>query len=395
MDTYIIYQPATAKAHAELEFCKNYVHLNNGVITKIYQDDMSRNQLKLLVSDINKNMLGPIHNFLSFSQTNIPNEQNIQSIIHELFLRRDIQITYLKQNISTNNPSGMLSVLSKYYGNLYDEGHLNYFEFIGSVSNQVTKIYNTASQNNFCECTICGWRGMRFKPAFYKDGFGDNLICECCESWGRHRRAWGLLQDGGYLKNGITILDTAPMKRLSQKIQQYNVSYTSIDIETDRKPSIQGDLTKIPFKEKTSDLVLSMQVLEHIMDDKKALQNLILVTKDSGTLIISVPYNKKPGSVTREYGAPNWDEFGHVREYGMDVVERFRKEGLHIEEFVWGKEKNKLALLQLGIDPSEKEVFFICKKELSLQNQKTSRDDIDQGVNQNLQVNTKQFNSKK
>ena len=100
-----------------------------------------------------------------------------------------------------------------------------------------------------------------------------------------------------------------------------------MDIETDRKPSIQGDLTKIPFKEKSFDLVLSMQVLEHIMDDKKALQDLISVTKDNGTLIISVPFNKKLGSVTREYGAPNWEEFGHVREYGMDVVERFKNEG--------------------------------------------------------------------
>ncbi len=395
MDTYIIYQPVTVNAHIELEYCKNFIELNNGKIVKIYQDDTSRTQLKLLVSDIENNMLGPVHHFLSFSQTHLPNEQNIQNIIHELFLRRNIRITYLRESISTNNPSGMLSVVSKYYGSLYDQGHLNYFEFIGSVINQTTKIYNTASQKKFCECTICGWKGMRFKPAFYKDGFGDNLICEGCDSWGRHRRAWGLLQDGGYLKSGLKILDTAPMKQLSQKIQQYHVSYTSIDIEADRKPSIQGDLTKIPFKEKAFDLVLSMQVLEHIMDDKKALQNLISVTKDNGTLIISVPYNKKPGSVTREYGAPNWDEFGHVREYGMDVVERFKEEGLQIEEFVWGEEKTTLDLLQLGIDPSEKEVFFICKKHLGLNNQMNSHSSEDRSVDHSLQRDQRQFESKK
>ena len=395
MNTYIIYQPEAVKADAELEFCKNFIDLNNGQILKIYQDDISRTQLKLLVSEIDKNMLGTIHHFLSFSETHIPHEQNIRNIIHELLLRKHIQITYLKQNISTNNPSGMLSVLSKYYGSLYDQRHLNYFEFLGLISNQVTKIYNTASENNFCECTICGWRGMRFNATFYKDGFRENLICECCESWGRHRRVWGLLQDGGYLKNGITILDTAPMKQLSHKIQQSDVSYTSIDIETKRKPSIQGDLTTIPFKEKTFDLVLSMQVLEHIMDDKKALQNLISVTKDSGTLIISVPYNKKPGSVTREYGAPNWDEFGHVREYGMDVLERFKKEGLHIEECVWGEDKNKLALLQLGIDPSEKEVFFICKKHLGHNNQRASNSSEDRSVDHSLQRDPRQLESKK
>jgi len=388
MDKYIIYQPTTVKANQELEFCKNFIDLNNGEIVKIYNDDRSLTQLKLLVSEINENMLGLVHSFLCFSRTNIPNEQNIQNILHSLFLSKNIQITYLQQNLSSSNPSGMLSFLTEYYGHLYDQGHLNYFEFIGPVSNQVAKIYNNASQKKYCECSICGWRGMRFNTAFYKDGLQDNVICVNCESWGRHRRAWGLLHDGGYLKEGIKILDTAPMKLLSQKIQQYNLSYTSIDIETDRKPSIQGDLTKIPFREKSFDLVLSMQVLEHIMDDKKALQDLISVTKDNGMLIISVPFNKKLGSVTREYGAPNWEEFGHVREYGMDVVERFKNEGLHIEEFVWGEEKNKLALLQLGIDPSEKEVFFICKKKLALLgNNSRNENDTELSLTRNIDQN--------
>lgn len=395
MDKYIIYQPSTVRAAEELNFCQKFIDLNNGEIVRVYNDDRSLTQLKLLVSEINENMLGPVHCFLCFSRTNIPNEQNIQNILHSLFLTKNIQITYLQENLSSRNPSGMLSFLSEYYGNLYDQGHLNYFEFIGSVSNQATKIYNNASQKNYCECSICGWRGMRFNTAFYKDGLQDNVICTNCESWGRHRRAWGLLHDGGYLKEGIKILDTAPMKLLSQKIKKFSVSYTSIDIETNRKPSIQGDLTKIPFKEKTFDLVLSMQVLEHIMDDKKALKDLISVTKDNGTLIISVPFNKKPGSVTREYGAPNWEEFGHVREYGMDVVERFKNEGLSIEECVWGAGKNKLALLQLGIDPSEKEVFFICKKTSVLNKQGSSIPPLDQDVDQNLQIKKRGLKSEK
>lgn len=362
MDKYIIYQSDTANAPDELEFCQKYVELNRGEIVQIYHDDQYLTQLKRLIREINENTLGRVHDFLSYSRMRIPTEQDIQHILHSLFLSKNMHITYLQQNLSSRNSSGQLAFLSEYYGKLYDQGHLNYFEFVGSVSQQATKIYNTVTKNKYCECSICGWKGMRFNPAYYKDGFVENIICVNCDSWGRHRRAWGLLHDGGYLKENMKILDTAPMKMLSQKIQQCHVHYTSIDIETDRSPTIQGDLTKIPFKENSFDLVLSMQVLEHIMDDKTALRNLIAVTKDTGTLIISVPFKKTPGSVTREYGAPNWEEFGHVREYGMDVVERFQNEGLHIEEFVWGQDKNKLALLQLGIDPTEKEVFFICKK---------------------------------
>ncbi len=362
MDKYIIYQSATANAHDELAFCKQFIELNHGKIVKVYKDDRSLSQLKLLVRDINENTLGLIHGFLSYSRTRIPTEHDVQHILHSLFLSKNIHITYLQQNLSSRNPSGQLAFLSEYWGHLYDQGHLNYFEFLGSVSQQATKIYNAVTKQKYCECTICGWKGMRFNPAYYKDGFLENVICVNCDSWGRHRRAWGLLHDGGYLQKNMKILDTAPMKMLSQKIQQCHVHYTSIDIETDRRPTIQGDLTKIPFKDNSFDLVLSMQVLEHIMDDRTALRNLIAVTKDTGTLIISVPFNKTPGSVTHEYGAPNWEEFGHVREYGMDVIDRFRNEGLHIEECVWGQDKNKLALLQLGIDPTEQEVFFICKK---------------------------------
>lgn len=52
---------------------------------------------------------------------------------------------------------------------------------------------------------------------------------------------------------------------------------------------IQGVSEKIPFEDKTFDVVYSSHVLEHVNDEHKSLQEMKRVLKDDGVLIIGMP----------------------------------------------------------------------------------------------------------
>lgn len=54
---------------------------------------------------------------------------------------------------------------------------------------------------------------------------------------------------------------------------------------------VRGDVVRMPFDEKTFDVVTALEVLEHTGDIDKALREIDRVLKDEGTVIISTPKN--------------------------------------------------------------------------------------------------------
>lgn len=51
---------------------------------------------------------------------------------------------------------------------------------------------------------------------------------------------------------------------------------------------------KLPFKDKTFDIVVCCETLEHIPNYKKAIDEIIRVTKDSGKIIVTIPNSLNP-----------------------------------------------------------------------------------------------------
>ncbi len=75
------------------------------------------------------------------------------------------------------------------------------------------------------------------------------------------------------------------------------------------------NVTCLPFKENSFDLVICSEVLEHIQDDAKAVSELIRIVKPGKTLCISVPRfwpEKVCWILSREYSRT---DMGHVRIY--------------------------------------------------------------------------------
>ena len=77
----------------------------------------------------------------------------------------------------------------------------------------------------------------------------------------------------------------------------------------------QGDVTRLPFRDETFDAVICSEVLEHIPDNRRAVQELIRVLKSGRHLAVSVPrflpervcwalseaYHREPGGHIRIY----------------------------------------------------------------------------------------------
>jgi len=63
---------------------------------------------------------------------------------------------------------------------------------------------------------------------------------------------------------------------------------------------LRGDFLENDFEEKTFGVVIIIEVLEHIKDDTKTIQEIYRILKEGGILIISVPFSETP----IEYDSP-------------------------------------------------------------------------------------------
>ena len=78
---------------------------------------------------------------------------------------------------------------------------------------------------------------------------------------------------------------------------------------------IIGDITEYEFKDEEFDIIVVLDVLEHIKDDKKAVQNLHRILKKKGILITTVPaYQSLYGPMDR-----------HEQHYRRYYAKRFKK----------------------------------------------------------------------
>jgi SAM-dependent methyltransferase len=81
------------------------------------------------------------------------------------------------------------------------------------------------------------------------------------------------------------------------------------------------DLQKLPFKDATYDFIFASHVLEHIPDDKRAIQEIRRVLMPNGVAILPVPVICEK---TIEYRNANPHEAWHIRAPGLDYFERYK-----------------------------------------------------------------------
>jgi len=97
--------------------------------------------------------------------------------------------------------------------------------------------------------------------------------------------------------------------------------------------AMQGDATRLPFKDGSFDRVITSEVLEHLQDDVTAIAELVRVLRPGGTFAATVPtwYPEKINwMLSDEYHAPK-SVGGHVRIYSAtELKAKLRTAGLTV-----------------------------------------------------------------
>ena len=195
-----------------------------------------------------------------------------------------------------------------------------------------------------------------------------NAECPYCHSLERHRLQWIYMKDKTNLfKKKLSILHFAPEAAFSSKLLSLkNINYLSCDLY-DKKVMLKADITNLPFKDNSFDVVLCNHVLEHIVNDSLAMSEVFRILKKDGWAILQVPidYKRKftfedPTVVSPSERLKLFGQEDHVRIYGSDYKDKLKTAGFKVEVKDFAKTLAPQLISKYLLD--EDELIYYCTK---------------------------------
>lgn len=186
------------------------------------------------------------------------------------------------------------------------------------------------------KCPICGHSYRQFLP-YGRIHPRPNALCPSCLSLERHRLIWLYLKERTPFFSGPQdVLHVAPEQCFMKPFEKaHGDKYVTADIESPLA-KVKMDIHRMPFPDRSFDVVLCNHVLEHVDNDMRALTEIHRVLRPGGFAILQVPFFSPVPDVTLEDPSilsPREREirFGqddHVRKFGKDYPQRINRSGL-------------------------------------------------------------------
>lgn len=201
------------------------------------------------------------------------------------------------------------------------------------------------------QCVVCGNDVEKFYPWGINEeiftrhhivggGYRESCECPCCGAIDRVRWLKYVLENHTDISRiAGRVLHFAPESAIENYIKRNGqVDYYGADIVQGKAMHVV-DITDIPYKDNMFDYVISNHIMEHIVDEGKAVSEIRRVLKENGKWIFSFPictdmktYENK-AIVSPEKRLEAYGQRDHVRLYGYDSVERFERYGFKIEVY--------------------------------------------------------------
>jgi len=227
-------------------------------------------------------------------------------------------------------------------------------------------------------CNFCNGHFRKLLQVGLKNDIAINLIggglryslCPRCHSSDRERLVyWYIVNKTNILHSQkmIRLLHIAPEKNLQKVLKTFGkIKYISGDLNplvADRKI----DITDINFENGYFDFIICNHVLEHIVNDQKAMRELFRVLRPKGFAILQVPISKNAKETFEDFSITLPEErekhFGqkdHVRIYGQDYKKRLESVGFKVNLYDIKKDLSIQDIKRFGFNESE--ILYLCRK---------------------------------
>jgi len=166
----------------------------------------------------------------------------------------------------------------------------------------------------------------------------------------------------------IKLLHIAPEKNLQKIFKSFShIKYISGDCNSLMNCNIRLDITDMNFEDNFFDFIICNHVLEHIVDDRKAMCELFRVLRPKGFSILQVPISKKAKETLEDFSITSPEEreryFGqkdHVRIYGKDYRKRLEDVGFKVNLYDIKNDLSIQDIKKYGFNESE--ILYVCRK---------------------------------
>jgi SAM-dependent methyltransferase len=196
-----------------------------------------------------------------------------------------------------------------------------------------------------------------------------DALCPVCNASDRIRLLYLFLRKKTRLFNDpVRLLHFAPEPSLENLIRrQHNVRYLTADLYQEGVME-KIDITAIPYPNESFDAILCNHVLEHVTEDRKAMDELYRVLRPGGWAILQVPFAQNleetfedPDIISREDREATFGHWDHVRIYGTDYPSRLEKAGFSVELYSWVNDPDPV-FHDPKLNLNREEVVFYCRK---------------------------------
>jgi len=212
-------------------------------------------------------------------------------------------------------------------------------------------------------CPVCKGSVRSFRP------FGipprPDARCPICDSLERHRLAWLFFERKTNLFDGRPkrMLHFAAELEVASRLRRVaGLTYLTADV-TDARAMVKMDITRIPYCDRSFDVIYCSHVLEHVSDDRAAMSELHRVLTPEGWAVFEVPISAPatiedpsitdPAERERLFGQRD-----HVRRYGPDFEHRLRGAGFVVQCFTAQQLVGNEEATRFGL----REEIFLCRK---------------------------------
>ncbi|MBC8319529.1 MAG: methyltransferase domain-containing protein [Bacteroidetes bacterium] len=230
-------------------------------------------------------------------------------------------------------------------------------QFLRSIKKIYLKMRGYYYIGNKYNCPICEYNFRKMLPGGFDldvikekniigGGRRNNNICPNCQSTDRDRLVFMYLKhETEIFKNKVKILHIGPEPSLYNRLKKHsNIFYVTGVKYTEgiyyHKDIDTMDLLELPSHDGEYDMVICNHILEHIINDTKAMSEIYRVLSHNGIAILQVPLSNLLETSYEDYSITcpklrekHFGQFDHVRIYGKDYVKRLENAGFKVQSY--------------------------------------------------------------